>query len=215
MKLHPQRLIAAAALAALFSVNALASPVSIYDNLTSTPEGSDPIFSYGPLANSFMTGSDGSALLTSISALLKNGSNSVFGDIRLSLHADASNAPGAELLSLGSLSSAAVSTSGFAAYDFAALTAFTLAANTTYWVEIEASSPNAIEWSWSSDLLAIGVAGQSNYSTLLGTNANSDFAPYQMAVNVSAVPEPASLLLVVLGLGLAGVAARRGRSGKT
>ncbi len=70
-----------------------------------------------------------------------------------------------------------MSTAAFTAYDFAPATTFLLAANTTYWIEIEATSPNAIEWSWSGDLAATGVAGQSNYSALLGTNANSSMAP--------------------------------------
>ncbi len=204
----------AAALAALtLSFSAMAAGgTAIYDNLASTQDGADPIFSYGPLANSFTTGADGASFaLSGISALLKSDSSSIVGDIRVSLHADAGNAPGAELASFGSLSSALVSTAAFGVYDFApaASSSFKLAANTSYWVEIESSSPNAIEWSWSGDLGAIGVAGQSNYSAMLGTNANLGSPPYQMAVTVSAVPEPASALLLALGLGFAGTVVRR------
>ncbi|WP_083748515.1 choice-of-anchor R domain-containing protein [Pelomonas sp. KK5] len=186
-----------------------ASAANLYDNLGSTQDGADPILSYGPLANSFTTGADG-GLLSSIAALLKNDSASIVGDLRVSLHADgAGSTPGAELLSVGLLSSSGIATDAFAAYSFALSTPFALAANTTYWVEIEAASPNAVEWAWSGDLSAPGVAGQSNYSVLFGANPNSAQSPYQMAVNVSAVPEPASMGLLLAGLVMVGMSIRR------
>lgn len=196
--------------AAAFAVCAVAAQASpVYNNLGTNQVGSDPIYSYGPIANSFNTGANGSGWLTGFKALLGNGSNSIVGDITVSLHADSANAPGAELVSLGSLSSADVATGVFAAYGFTPVSAFQLAANTTYWIEIQATSANDIFWSWSDDLLALGVAGQSNYSALLGTNANSaSFGPYQMAVEV---PEPASLALVFMGLSMMGVTALRRR----
>ena len=196
---------AVAVLCATAMPAAMASP--IYDNLGSSRDGSDPIFGFGPLANSFTTGVDGAGFLGSVTALLKNGSTSIVGDIHVGLHANSGNAPGAELVSLGDLSSADVATADFAEYAFAPLTSFLLAANTTYWIEIIALDPNAIEWSWSNDLSATGVAGQSNYSAALGTNANSSFGPYQMAV--SQVPEPESLALVFLGLGVMVMVKRR------
>jgi hypothetical protein len=184
----------------LCTVVPAASARPIYDNLGSSRDGSDPVFGFGPLADSFATGADGAGYLSDISALLLNGSTSVVGDIRVSLHADSSNAPGAELVSLGILSSAAISTAAFSAYEFAPLTPFLLDANTMYWLEIEALAPNAIFWSWSNDLAALGVAGQFNYSATLGTQANSSLAPYQLAVNVNAIPTAGTLALMVLGL---------------
>jgi len=202
---------AAAMLLAAAAPSAFAN--TVYDNLGSSPDGSDPLLSYGPLADSFNTGADGGLLLGSITALLKSGSDAVVGDVQVSLHADSGNGPGALLLSLGSLSSAVISTLDFGRYVFNPGTAFQLAANTTYWVEIEAASPNAVEWAWSGNLLATGVAGQSNYSSVLGLSSNSSAAPYQMAVAVQAVPEPASLALMFAGLGLTAlVAASRRRT---
>jgi hypothetical protein len=205
---RPLRVAAALAVAATLLTAASASNAStIYDNLGASQDGSDPLFSFGPLADSFTTGAAGN--LSGVTVLLGSDSSSIVGDIQVGLYASTGGAPGAEVLSLGSLSSAAVSTSGFNAYEFSAASSFKLAANTTYWVEIVSSSPNALEWSWSNDLSAPGVAGESSYSAALGTSANSDFGPYQMAVEVSAVPEPASIWLALLGMAATAVAVRR------
>jgi len=192
-------------MALLTAAGVHAGAASLYDNLGSVQEGADPILSFGPLANSFTTGADG-GLLSGIAALLKNDSAAIVGDLRVSLHADSANGPGTELLSLGVLSSAGVSTDAFGRYSFTPSAPFALAANTTYWVEIEAASPNAVEWAWSGDLTAPGVAGQSTYSGIYGLSPNG--LAYQMAVT-TAVPEPASALLLALGLGAFTVLRRR------
>ena len=160
-----------------------------------------------PLADSFSTGAQAGQVLTQVTALLKNDSADVIGDLRVSLHADSATGPGTLLATIGTLSSTAVSTADFAAYTFTPVAGVQLAANTTYWIEISAASPNAIEWSWSQDLTGTGVAGGSNYNAMFGVSPNSAFAPYQMSVAV-AVPEPATMALMLGGLGL-GAAARR------
>lgn len=201
---------AAASLGAAACLFAVAAPAAnayvIYNNLGATTEGSDPLLSYGPLANSFKTGAKDSAYLVSISALLKSDSLDELGDIEVTLHADNGSTPGATLASLGTLSSASVGTDDFAVYVFAPLDAFLLAANTVYWVELRPLGAAAVEWAWAGDLGALGVAGQSNYNALFGANPNSVFAPYQMAVEL---PEPGSIALVALGLGLVGAVRRR------
>jgi hypothetical protein len=203
---HVISLLAMAACLTMAATGAQAT--AIYDNLAASQDGADPVQSYGPLANSFNTGVN-AGLLSGVSVLLKSGSSELVGDLQLKLLASNGSAPGAELLSLGSLSSASVSTAGFASYSFAPAASFNLSANTTYWVEVLTTAPIDIEWSWSTDLTSLGVAGQASYSKELGVLPNSLAGPYQMAVSVAAVPEPASWALVLVGVALIGGAGVR------
>jgi hypothetical protein len=205
-----QKLLRAAAVVATLVTAAMpgAQAVPVYNNLGSSQYGADPLYSYGPIANSFNTGTN-SGYLTGVQALLMNGSPDIVGSLQVSLHANGVNAPGAELVSLGSLSSADIASGGFATYSFAPIDSFLLAANTTYWIEITSVGASDVFWSWSDDLSAQGVAGQANYSAALGFNLNSaDFGPYQMAVQI---PEPGSIALVCLALGLLVVTTSRRR----
>lgn len=178
-----------------------AQAAMVYNNLGAATSGSDPVYSYGPLANSFTTGADGGTL-KGVQTLLVNLGPDVVGTLQVNLLANNGAAPGSTLLSLGSLSTADIASSGFQAYSFAPTSAFDLAANTTYWVEILAANVNAIQWAFASDLSFPGVAGASSYSAAFGVSPNASaaldgFGPYQMAVEV---PEPGSLALVGLGL---------------
>ena len=206
----------ATVIAALLALGLTASheanaAATVYDNLASSQDGSDPVLSYGPLADSFMTGANAAQVLSGIQAMLKNDGPDVVGSIHVGLHADSGNAPGAELVSLGDLSSAGIASAAFAPHDFTPIAPFTLAQNTKYWVQIDAVTPNAVSWSWSNDATALGVAGQSNHSATLGTSPNSSFGPYQMSVTVAAVPEPDGLILAAAGLGCVGASRLRRR----
>lgn len=199
-------LAAACAATLLLATVPAARADTVFDNLGSAQDGSDPVLAYGPLADSFTSTTDG--WLTGVSALLANGSPDIVGLLRWSLHADAgNNSPGVELAALGTLSSADVGGS-FASYSLTPSAAVSLTAGTRYWIEIEAQGPNAVAWSWSADLGAIGVGGEFNYNALLGSSSNASFAPYQMAVAVTPVPEPASALLTALGFATLAAAGR-------
>lgn len=199
--------LATAALVAAFAMPA-AQAATVFDNLGSAQAGADPVMSFGPLAISFNSGATG-GLLTSVAALLKSDSADLVGSLSLTLMADQGMQPGTAVASLGTLSSAAISTADFASYSFGTLAPVKLAANTTYWIEISAASPVAVEWSWSTDQTALGVAGQASYSQEFGVLMNSDGGPYQASISVSAVPEPASYLLFAFGLAAVGFGAAR------
>ena len=198
-----RRVAASAALAAgLFvAVTPVAHAAFVYNNLASSQDGSDPVFGVGPLAQSFDTGAAGGQL-GGVQLLLTNGSSAYAGSIQVSLLADNNTSPGSTLISLGSLADKAISTSSTAAYDFSAASAIVLDANTTYWVEITSSTPDAVEWSYSFDQTALGVANQSAYASAYGVSPTSSYGAYQMGVQV---PEPATFALLLsglLGLGL-------------
>jgi hypothetical protein len=161
-----------------------------YNNLTATSTGSDPINSFGPLADSFNSGL--TALnLTSVSVLLV-GSTDSDGGVTMELLSNNAGAPGSVLDIIGTVPSP--SAPGVAV--FTPLGTINLSADTTYWIELLAPSTDATLWSWSTDTSGPGVAGQF-YSNMNGVFPNSD-GPYQMEVSgtaVTATPEPASLLL--------------------
>lgn len=196
-------LLVAAALAA-----PAAGATTVFDDTASPQDGADPILSYGPLAISFDSGTAGGTL-SDVAAVLRSDSASLVGTLELKLVADNAGTPGTTLATLATLSSASISTSSFGLYDFGTLSSASLSANTTYWLEIVADGPAAVEWSWSNDLGGTGVAGQSSYSQELGVLANADGGPYQASITVSAVPEPATGLMLALGLGVLGSRSRR------
>jgi hypothetical protein len=183
----------------------------VYSNLDAAQSGSDAVYGTGPLANSFSTGTYGGTL-NSIQALLMNLGPDVSSDLQVSLLSSNGGTPGSVLATFDSLSSAAISSTGFASYRFALASGYSLAANTTYWIEIAALDPNAVQWSFSSDLSGVGVVGESSYSAAFGVSPNGTaaldgFGPYQMAVEL---PEPGSLALI--GLGMAGLVLIRRRT---
>jgi hypothetical protein len=175
-----------------------ASAAILYDNLGATSDGADSVVSWGPIADSFSTGSE-SFLLGDVKLLLSGDSTST-GTITVDLRSDNSTSPGAVIATIGTLSDSLLSTSA-SVFDFP-VTPITLTANTRYWIQIS-TDPSTAVWWWSSDTSGIGVAGEF-FSNANGVWPNDD-GPYQMQVSGnSTVPEPGAIIVWSL-LGALGI----------
>ena len=179
----------------------------LYDNLGSLTAASDPVFSFGPLYDSFSVGS-GAFNLEDVKVKL-SGDPAFGGSIEIGLFDDNATTPGSQLLTVGTLSDTLLSSTP-ADFDFPLLSPFVLDANTRYWLGITAGSDGtSAQWAWSLDQFALGVAGEffANQSGVFD-NING---PYQMQLSgtipTSPIPEPSTLAL--LGAAAALAAARR------
>lgn len=169
-----------------------AYPIVLYDNLYSSNDWDDPVLSYGPLADSFSTGTAGFSL-TDVQLVL-SGDLTYGGSLLVSLYSDSSTSPGSDLLDIGSLSDSNLSGTP-SVFDFSLTSPDSLAANTRYWIAV--SGNTSAYWESSFDQTALGVTGE-YYSNQSGVWSNDLLGPYQMRVSGdnAPVPEPPSLLLV-------------------
>jgi hypothetical protein len=190
-----------------FSARADSHP---YNNLSAISNGSDPISVFGPLADSFNSGPSAFSL-TSVTVLLQAepiGEEISGGAVTMTLLSNAAGpAPGSVLDTIGTISSPL--SPSLEAYTFALATPFDLTANTTYWIELTATSGSNTLWSWSFDTSGPGVAGQF-FANADGVSPNTD-GPYQMDVSgtTSSVPEPGILLMLGSGIGALFLKGRR------
>ena len=183
---------------------------TLYNNISAISGGSDPGDSFGPLYDSFSTGTS-AFTLTDVQLLLLSTGLPPTGSFSVSLYNDDSAAPAAVALFTTSPALPDSILSGSpTAVDFGPVS-WSLAANTRYWIGLNGVG-SQVTWSWSTDTSGVGVSGE-YFVNANGTFTN-DNGPYQMLltgnpVSVSATPLPAALPLFASGLGALGLLGRR------
>jgi hypothetical protein len=182
---------------------------TVYNNVGSTSDGTDPVTGAGPLEDSFTTGAS-SFSFGGVTVLLDT--TDTTGTVTASLLSDSSGNPGSLITTLGTVSDSALG-STLADYTFNLSTPDTLAANTTYWIQLSSDDGSSAQWSWSLDSSAPGVSGQS-FANIAG-EFPSTYGSYQMSVNdpppagTVPTPEPGVFSLLAIGLAALVFASRR------
>jgi len=173
---------------------------------------SDPVNSFGPLADSFSTGSS-SFEFDSLTVKLSNQlldpvvssalgvspcSGASCGTTTIFLLSDSSTSPGAQIEMLGTLNNSSLSiTPGL--FTFNSFAPVDLQSNTRYWIELTSTDENS--W-WQFDG---GVNGEF-FSNIFGISPDS-LQAYQLEVSgvpSSSVPEPSAVGLLFAGLAVLG-----------
>jgi hypothetical protein len=196
------------------AANAVTSTNILYDNLYEATAGATPYsdFTLGRLAQSFSTGA-AAVSLGDVSVLLQADYADPPGDYgTVSLLADDSATPGAVLATLGTVDDGELSLTP-TVYTFSG--GQQLAADTRYWIEISGTDMSIGGWNSESDDSGAGVAGEYVFNAN-GVSSDSNGA-YQMAVTaapaiVSGAPEPTTWLLMMAGIGGAGLWLRRAKA---
>jgi hypothetical protein len=170
---------------------------TLYNNLGAGSADTDPVATFGPLADSFSTGVS-AFTFNDLQLVLEASDPASGGSLTVSLLSDNASTPGSLVSILGTIDDSQLGTS-LGVIDLS-VGSIDLSANTRYWIELSSTDTTA-EWSFSSDISGTGVGGEF-FSNIAGVSGNSG-DPYQMQVN-GVLPEPMSIALfgtAVTGLG--------------
>lgn len=184
---------------------ALASTV-IYDSTGGVSNGGDPLAPTGAgpiLANEFVN--PFASTISSVTLnLLNNGGPASIGNFSIDIRGiDVSGAPGAVIGRVSTVNDTTIG-STFSLYSYAAFEPINLAAGASYYLSVEDGNPSsAITLGNTVDPTILGrasVSAGAYYYNNGGVQPNSG-GPYEMAISVNSVPEPASVLLLMAALG--------------
>jgi len=177
-----------------------AHATTLYDNLGAISAGTNPANGFGPLYDSFSTGTS-SFSLDSLSLLIDASAPGDQGTFSISILADS----GSSIFGIYTSGPFADSTLSTSLAPFSlSFVPLSLPADTLYWVALSSSANGSVNWSWSYDTSGPGVADEF-FANTTGVFPNSD-GPYQMEVGgLNPTPVPATLPLFASGVGAMGL----------
>lgn len=183
----------------VLALSCLAGATDIYNNLNSPTDGTDSVFSFGPLADSFSTGNS-SFTLEGVGLKLED-MGTPTGSFTIQLLNDNNISPGTPIYTIATVSDSML-TDSLQNYFFDLATPQVLDPNTRYWIQLSSTDGSVAFWSWSTDQSGVGVAGEF-FANSTGVYDNTN-GPYQMELSDQplTLPEPGTILM--LGTGVVG-----------
>lgn len=177
----------------VLALSCTAGATIVFDNLGATSNGVDTIYGFGPLADSFSTGS-GSFTLNEVGLSLQD-IGAPTGSFTIQLLADNNINPGNPIYTIATVQDSSL-TGSLQNYFFSLAQPQALAPNTRYWISLSSTDSSVAYWSWTVDTSGVGVDGE-YFANQNGVFTDNNGA-YQM--QLAGTPEPATL--VTMGTGI-------------